>query len=283
MSEDFEDELKDYILSVNKAKLLTKEEEIKLGKIIKDSSHDIIVNKAKQQLIHANLKLVISIAKEYLNKGLPLIDLIQEGNIGLIKATDLFNIDKECKFSTYATYWIRNKIERALVQQPYLIKIPFCISAEAKKYNKIKAYLYSKYGKEPTDEEISQESGISIPHIQRIKELYNKQSILSLNYTLNNESETLYNYLVSPDTAEPKFISNAIKNNISKVLDILDTKSKYIIMSYYGFNDTKTKTCRELANEDKITYEAMRLKIRNILYKLKKKATKLKMEEYIND
>ena len=207
------DILKIYLKEMGRLSIPTKEEEKEL--LLKIANGDKV---AKNELVERNLRLVVSIAKRYVNRGLSLLDLIQEGNIGLIIAVDKFNIEKNVVFSTYACYWIMQAITRALAVKGKNIRIPVHAYYDIGKINQIEQVLEKDLNRKPTIEELSEESGFSINKIKRYKELAKKETV-SLNNIVNEDGDTeLEDFVSSPESTDDVAISNIMKEEIVMLL-----------------------------------------------------------------
>ena len=243
--------------------LLTKEEEYCLAIKIKEGNIE-----AKNIFIERNLKLVVSIAKKYRGRGMEFSDLIQEGNIGLIKAIENFDCEKGYKFSTYARWWINAAIREAINSKNRLIRIPFGKNSEIGKYVKAKQKLEEELMREPTLEEISKELNTSL---QKVRELHDIQSdIMSLNYQLNDEesnSNELEDLIPSSNILEEEIINNSLTNEVIELLDKcnLTDREKDILIKRYGFFNKDPMTFQEISNIYRLSHQRIQqLEIRAI-------------------
>ena len=249
-----DDTLQTYLKEIGKISLLKSEEERNLGKLIKEQNSDM----AKRKLIQANLRLVVSIAKKYIGQGVNFMDLVQEGSIGLIRAAEKFDYSKNFKFSTYATWWIKQSIIRAIANYSKSIRIPVHMSDKIRKYKRIYNELSNSLGREPTDNEILQKLGISLSKLQKIK-----QSILvepvSLETTITDDL-CLRDYIEDKTLQSPedKVKQDCIKTDVPKLLNTLPEREKQVLASRYGLNSDKPKTLAQLG--DMLGYSKERIR-----------------------
>ena len=250
------DLLKMYLQDITKESLLTIEEEKQLFLKIKTGDMN-----AKEEFIKRNLRLVVSIAKKYKNKGLDILDLIQEGNIGLMTAIDKFDINKGYKFSTYATYWIRQSITVAIANKSRNIRIPRRLSEKIDRYNRTKSFLLLKLNKEPSLEEIAFEMNCSIKEVKVLSEI--PTYTYSLNYAIElngDEVEIGDTYSIDGPTLEEQVIANLFQKEISDMLEEINLNPKMleILKMRYGFNNQEKKTLKEISEMYNITKERVR-------------------------
>ena len=249
-----DDTLQTYLKEIGKISLLKSEEERNLGKLIKEQNSDM----AKRKLIQANLRLVVSIAKKYIGQGVNFMDLVQEGSIGLIRAAEKFDYSKNFKFSTYATWWIKQSIIRAIANYSKSIRIPVHMSDKIRKYKRIYNELSISLGREPTDNEILQKLEISLSKLQKIK-----QSILvepvSLETTITDDL-CLRDYIEDKTLQSPedKVKQDCIKTDVPKLLNTLPEREKQILTNRYGLNSDKPKTLAQLG--DMLGYSKERIR-----------------------
>ena len=240
-----EDILQMYLKSIGKIKLLKPHEEKELGKTIQ-TELGLKAELAKKKLIKANLRLVVSIAKKFIGQGVLFMDLVQEGSLGLIKAAEKFDYSKNFKFSTYATWWIRQTIMRAIANNAKSIRIPVHMIDKIRKYNKTKTKLLIKTGSEPTDEEIAKEMNLTIEKLLQIKNSIFTDPI-SLETPVTDDL-TVMDYIedtkqYSPETQTDK---NLIQKNIDELMKLLNEKEKEIITYRFGINNVTPKTLEQL-------------------------------------
>lgn len=249
-----DDTLQTYLKEIGKISLLKSEEERNLGKLIKEQNSDM----AKRKLIQANLRLVVSIAKKYIGQGVNFMDLVQEGSIGLIRAAEKFDYSKNFKFSTYATWWIKQSIIRAIANYSKSIRIPVHMSDKIRKYKRIYNELSNSLGREPTDNEILQKLEISLSKLQKIK-----QSILvepvSLETTITDDL-CLRDYIEDKTLQSPedKVKQDCIKTDVPKLLNTLPEREKQVLTNRYGLNSDKPKTLAQLG--DMLGYSKERIR-----------------------
>ena len=237
-----DDTLQTYLKEIGRISLLKSDEERNLGRLIKEQNSDI----AKRKLIQANLRLVVSIAKKYIGQGVNFMDLVQEGSIGLIRAAEKFDYSKNFKFSTYATWWIKQSIIRAIANYSKSIRIPVHMSDKIRKYKRTYNELANSFGREPTDIEIMQNLDISMSIFQKIK-----QSILvepvSLETTITDDL-CLRDYIEDKTLKSPEdeVRHDSIKSDIPKMLDALPEREKQVLTNRFGLNSDKPKTLAQL-------------------------------------
>lgn len=264
-----------YLNSINSKKLLTYEEEQELGvRILKGDKA------AKKELVEHNLRLVVSVAKQYVNKSrLTFLDLIQEGNLGLIKAADKFDYTLGYKFSTYATYWIKQSISRAIVEQSKTIRLPDHIVSILSKVNKFKSDYYQKNNQEPEIDTIAAALKISPKKLQNIMD--NCKDTISINSTVgNDEDDTTLEELIEDKNVvmpEKAAVQESTKICINQILNTLDKREKEIIEMRFGLNQT-AKTLEDCSKHFGITRERVRQIENEALKKLRNpiRANKLK-------
>ena len=239
-----DDILQTYLKEIGKYKLLKTNEEKDLGKLIKDKKCKI----AKRKLIQANLRLVVSIAKKYVGQGVLFMDWVQEGSIGLIKAAEKFDYSKNFKFSTYATWWIKQSIIRAIANNSKSIRIPVHMADKIRKYKKKYTELFNSLGREPNDNELAQGLDISINKLRRIK-----QSIMLEPVSLETsvtEDLCLGDYIEDKSCNLPEEQSKQkfLKEGIPQLLDTLTDREKKVIVSRFGIDSTTPKTLAQLGS-----------------------------------
>ncbi len=252
-----DDILQMYLKDIGKINLLNSKEEKVLGKEIKEgkkNESDI----AKRKLIQANLRLVVSIAKKYIGQGVLFMDLVQEGSVGLIKAAEKFDYSKNCKFSTYATWWIKQTIMRAIANNSKTIRIPIHMSDKIRKYKRAYSELNFMLGREPKDEEIALKLGLTVKNITAIKRALIKEPI-SLETPVTDDlcvgdyiEDKSYN---SPDTHAK---NKSLEANVSSLLDTLTERERKIINCRFGINGEKTLTLEQLGK--KLGYSKERIR-----------------------
>lgn len=240
------------------------------------------VNKYKDILIQANLRLVISIAKRYMGKGLSIDDLIQEGNIGLMKAVEKFQYKRGYKFSTYATWWIRQAISRAVADQSRTIRIPVHMIETMNKINKIIKEMVQEKGVEPTPEEISRKTKIPLEKVKNILKV--SKEPLSIDTSLGDESETMLKDLIEDRTTPSpldEVIYGDLKANVDKILHTLSPKEEMIIRKRYGIGEEYSATLEEVGAEFNVTRERIRQIELKALKKLKYPARSIWLRDFL--
>jgi len=253
--EDFSmDAIKLYLKDIQKTNLLTAEEERALARRIDDGDMA-----ARDLMIESNLRLVVKIAKRYMNRGLPFLDLIEEGNLGLIKAVERFKLSKECRFSTYATWWIRQSIERALVNQSRTIRLPVHVSDDINKLIKISRELVRVYNREPQVAEVAEAMGVEPAYVRRLMVLLKKT--YSIEHPMGENSD--YSLI---DTIEDSTVVNPLElaewlNKYQLIADLLATlndNEKEIIALRFGLNDRDPQTLDTIGRQFGVTRERIR-------------------------
>jgi len=259
------DNVRMYLSEIGKVDLIDGNEEIRLARLIAkgDSS-------AKQKLAEANLRLVVSIAKKYIGRGLSFLDLIQEGNIGLFRAVEKFDPDRGFKFSTYATWWIRQAITRAIADQARTIRIPVHMVETINKLTHTQRRLVQELGREPTPEELSAEMDIDIKKVRHILKI--SQDIISLEAPVGSEEDSKLGDFIEDDEAlSPSEATHKqiLKENIHKMLQYLSPREKKIITMRFGLIDGIGHTLEEVGKEFNVTRERIRQIEAKVLQKLR--------------
>lgn len=273
-------EVQQYIDSISIYKILSQDEEINLAKRIKEGEQD-----ARDELINSNLRLVVYIAKNYTNKGLSYLDLIQEGNLGLISAVDKFDYTKGYKFSTFATYLIRQSILQALYQNSHIIRIPQYLLEDLKKISDAEKKLTNILSRKPTNEEIAKELNyeFSAKKIDEIKS-YDAQTI-SLDKKIGDNETTISDFIQDDLNDDPYQFTNKILNyeNIDKLLSILTDREKEVIQYRYGLKDDKKYSLIEIGKIFNISSERVRQIEEKALSKLKQYLKDQNIEDYLDE
>ena len=240
-----EDILQMYLKSIGKIKLLKPDEERELGRQIQEEK-GLKAELAKKKLVKANLRLVVSIAKKFIGQGILFMDLVQEGALGLIRAAEKFDYSKNFKFSTYATWWIRQTIMRAIANNAKSIRIPVHMIDKIRKYNKTKSKMLIKNGVEPTEQEIADEMKLPLDKILQIKRAILKEPI-SLETPVTDDLNVI-DYLEDTHCKSPEAQTDdkIVHKNIEELMKILNEKEKEIIKCRFGIGNTATKTLEQL-------------------------------------
>lgn len=274
-----DDTLQTYLKEIGRISLLKSDEERNLGKLIKEQNSDI----AKRKLIQANLRLVVSIAKKYIGQGVNFMDLVQEGSIGLIRAAEKFDYSKNFKFSTYATWWIKQSIIRAIANYSKSIRIPVHMSDKIRKYKRTYNELANSLGREPTDNEIMQKLDISMSKLQKIK-----QSILvepvSLETTITDDL-CLRDYIEDKTLKSPEdeVRHDSIKSDIPKMLEALPEREKQVLTNRFGLNSDKPKTLAQLGEMLGYSKERIRQIEEGAILKLRANENFTHFKDYIEN
>ena len=277
-----DDSVRMYLREIGKIPLLTFEEETELAKRSLEGDR-----KAKDRMAESNMRLVVSIAKRYSGRGLDLLDLIQEGNTGLLRAVDKFDPEKGFKFSTYATWWIRQAITRAIADQARTIRIPVHMVETINKLMRTQRRMTQELNREPTDEELAKELDMDIEKIQYITKI--KQDITSLDAGIGRDSDdgedsTLGDFIEDEDSASPEesAATQLLKEQVREVLSSLSDREQKIIEMRFGLNGTKSHTLEEVGLEFAVTRERIRQIEAKALMKLRKHKDSKKLHEYLD-
>lgn len=275
------DILQNYLKDIGRIKLLKSEEERELGKQIKEGKAKE-AELAKKKLIQSNLRLVVSIAKKYIGQGVLFMDLVQEGSLGLIKAAEKFDYQKGFKFSTYATWWIKQAIVRAISNHSRTIRIPVHMTDRIRLYKKVTAALTAKLGREPNNEEMSQKLGISIKKVENIKNAIFKDPV-SLDTPIA-EDLVLEDYVADDSYRSPDATTQSmfLYKDIMTTLNFLNHREKTILINRFGLDGHNKQTLEEIGKELGFSKERIR-QIENIaLQKLKTNNEISHLKEYLN-
>lgn len=256
-SDNSNDILQMYLKDIGRKKILKAKDEFEITKQIKEGN-SIQSKKAKDKLIQANLRLVVSIAKKYVGQGVLFMDLVQEGSLGLIKAAEKFDYQKGFRFSTYATWWIRQTIIRAIANHSKTIRIPVHMLEKIRKYRNIHSALSAKLNREPNDEELMDELKISKEKLYLIRKAMERDPI-SLDMPIGDEIN-LADYIPDDEkqTPDKKIEKSFLQNDMNEVLEILSAREKEIISQRFGLGDRKTQTLEELGKRMGFSKERIR-------------------------
>lgn len=273
-----------YLKEIGRVPLLTAEEEIRLAKEIelgaaKDatSTERLLGERAKQKLADSNLRLVVSVAKKYLGRGLHFLDLIQEGNMGLLRAVDKFDYHKGYKFSTYATWWIRQAVTRAIADQSRTIRVPVHMVETINKINRTSRKLLQEYGREATNEEIAAALHMSVDKLLRIRKI--AQEPLSLETPIGEKADShLQDFLEDHDAISPDDAAGSIllHEQLAVLMGNLTVREREVLELRYGLRDGKIRTLEEVGAHFGVTRERIRQIEGKALSKLKKTANSLR-------
>lgn len=272
-----DDPVRMYLKEIGKVPLLTAEEEIELAKRMEQGDEE-----AKKRLCEANLRLVVSIAKRYVGRGMLFLDLIQEGNLGLIKAVDKFDYTKGYKFSTYATWWIRQAITRSIADQARTIRIPVHMVETINKLIRVSRQLLQTYGREPTPEEIAVEMGISVEKVREIQKI--AQEPVSLETPIGEEEDShLGDFIPDEDVPAPAEAAafSMLKEQLVEVLDTLTEREQKVLKLRFGLEDGRARTLEEVGKEFDVTRERIRQIEAKSLRKLRHPSRSKKLKDYL--
>ena len=272
-----DDPVRMYFKEIGKVPLLTAEEEKELAIKIEQGDED-----AKKKLCESNLRLVVSIARRYLNRGLSFLDLIQEGNLGLIKAVEKFDYTKGYKFSTYATWWIRQAITRSIADQARTIRIPVHMVETINKLIRISRQLLQEFGREPTSEEIAKEMGITVEKVREIKKI--SQDPVSLETPIGEEEDShLGDFIPDEDIPSPVDAAaySMLQKQLREVLDTLSDREKKVLILRFGLDDGRPRTLEEVGKEFNVTRERIRQIEAKALRKLRHPSRSKKLKDYL--
>jgi len=273
-----DDSVRLYLREIGKIPLLNAEEDLALAQRVVAGDKD-----AKDKMAEANMRLVVSIAKRYVGRGLDLLDLIQEGNTGLLRAVEKFDPDKGFKFSTYATWWIRQAITRAIADQARTIRIPVHMVETINKLLRTQRRLTQELNREPTNEEIAKEMEIDIDKVEHIMKI--KQDISSLDASIRDDEEdsVLADFIEDEDTVSPEESATGqlLKEQVKDMLSALTEREQKILKLRFGLEDGKSHTLEEVGQEFSVTRERIRQIEAKALAKLRKHRDAKKLHDYI--
>ncbi|MBQ6703572.1 MAG: RNA polymerase sigma factor RpoD [Clostridia bacterium] len=272
-----DDPVRMYLKEIGKVPLLSAAEEIEIAKRMADGDQE-----AKRQLAEANLRLVVSVAKRYVGRGMLFLDLIQEGNLGLIKAVEKFDYRKGYKFSTYATWWIRQAITRAIADQARTIRIPVHMVETINKLIRVNRQLLQEYGREPRPDEIAQEMGISEEKVREIIKV--AQEPVSLETPIGEEEDShLGDFIPDDDAPAPAEVAafTLLKEQLMEVLDTLTPREEKVLRLRFGLDDGKARTLEEVGREFNVTRERIRQIEAKALRKLRHPSRSKKLKDFL--
>lgn len=272
-----DDPVRMYLKEIGKVPLLSADEEIEIAKRLEAGDES-----AKRQLAEANLRLVVSIAKRYVGRGMLFLDLIQEGNLGLIKAVDKFDYTKGFKFSTYATWWIRQAITRAIADQARTIRIPVHMVETINKLIRVSRQLLQEYGREPTPAEIAEAMNISEAKVHEIIKI--AQEPVSLETPIGEEEDShLGDFIPDEDAPAPADAASfaLMKEQLLDVLDSLTPREEKVLRLRFGLDDGRQRTLEEVGKEFNVTRERIRQIEAKALRKLRQPSRSKKLKDYL--
>ena len=273
-----EDPVRMYLKEIGKVPLLSAEEEIELAKKMEEGDE-----RAKQKLAEANLRLVVSIAKRYVGRGMLFLDLIQEGNLGLIKAVEKFDYRKGYKFSTYATWWIRQAITRAIADQARTIRIPVHMVETINKLIRVQRQLLQELGREPQPEEIAKEMDIPVERVREILKI--SQEPVSLETPIGEEEDShLGDFIPDDDAPAPAEAASLVllKEQINQVLSTLTEREEKVLRLRFGLEDGRSRTLEEVGQQFNVTRERIRQIEAKALRKLRHPNRSNKVRDYLD-
>ena len=273
-----EDPVRMYLKEIGKVPLLSADEEIELAKRMSEGDEE-----AKKRLAEANLRLVVSIAKRYVGRGMLFLDLIQEGNLGLIKAVEKFDYQKGFKFSTYATWWIRQAITRAIADQARTIRIPVHMVETINKLIRVSRQLLQELGREPMPEEIAKEMDMPVERVREILKI--SQEPVSLETPIGEEEDSHLGDFIQDDNVPVPAEAAAqtlLKEQLNEVLDTLTEREQKVLRLRFGMNDGRARTLEEVGKEFDVTRERIRQIEAKALRKLRHPSRSRKLRDYLD-
>ena len=273
-----EDPVRMYLKEIGKVPLLSADEEVELAKRMAEGDED-----AKKRLAEANLRLVVSIAKRYVGRGMLFLDLIQEGNLGLIKAVEKFDYHKGFKFSTYATWWIRQAITRAIADQARTIRIPVHMVETNNKLIRVSRQLLQELGREPTPEEIAAELDMPVERVREILKI--SQEPVSLETPIGEEEDSHLGDFIQDDNVPVPAEAAAqtlLKEQLDEVLDTLTEREQKVLRLRFGMDDGRARTLEEVGKEFDVTRERIRQIEAKALRKLRHPSRSRKLRDYLD-
>lgn len=273
-----DDPVRMYLKEIGKVNLLSAEEEIVLAMKMAEGDKN-----AKKRMAEANLRLVVSIAKRYVGRGMLFLDLIQEGNLGLIKAVEKFDYSKGYKFSTYATWWIRQAITRAIADQARTIRIPVHMVETINKVMRISRQLLQELGHDPLPEEIAEDMGMPVEKVREILKI--AQEPVSLETPIGEEEDShLGDFIPDEDASEPAEAASftLLKEQLSEVLGTLTPREEKVLRLRFGIEDGRTRTLEEVGKEFNVTRERIRQIEAKALRKLRHPSRSKKLKDFLN-
>ena len=273
-----EDPVRAYLKEIGRVPLLTPQQETALAKAAQAGDLD-----ARRRLSEANLRLVVSVAKRYVGRGLSFLDLIQEGNLGLMKAAEKFEPDRGFKFSTYATWWIRQSITRAIADQARTIRIPVHMVETMNRVNRTSRRLLQEYGREPTPEEIAEAMNLPVERVLEISKI--SQEPVSLETPIGEEEDSHLGDFIQDDNVPVPAEAAAqtlLKEQLDEVLDTLTEREQKVLRLRFGMNDGRARTLEEVGKEFDVTRERIRQIEAKALRKLRHPSRSRKLKDYLD-
>ena len=278
-----DDPVRMYLKEIGRVPLLTAQQEVELAKLMENRDKDIeSAQRAQKDLAEANLRLVVSIAKRYIGRGMLFLDLIQEGNLGLIKAVEKFDYKKGYKFSTYATWWIRQAITRAIADQARTIRIPVHMVETINKLIRVQRKLLQDHGREPTPEEVAKEMDISVDKVLEIMKI--AQEPVSLETPIGEEEDSHLGDFIEDHEAQAPADAAAdvlLREQLAEVLGTLTDREKQVLMLRFGLQDGKARTLEEVGKNFKVTRERIRQIEAKALRKLRHPSRSKKLKDFL--
>lgn len=275
---NIDDPVRMYLREIGRIPLLSYDEELELAKKVLEGDEE-----AKQKLAESNLRLVVSIAKKYVGRGMLFLDLIQEGNMGLIKAVEKFDYTKGYKFSTYATWWIRQAITRAIADQARTIRIPVHMVETINKLIRTSRHLLQQLGREPTPEEIAEEMEIPVEKVTEIQKI--AQDPVSLETPIGEEDDShLGDFIQDDESPAPQDAAayTLLREQLEEVMKTLTPREAKVLKLRFGLEDGKTRTLEEVGKEFNVTRERIRQIEAKALRKLRHPSRSKKLKDYMN-
>lgn len=272
-----DDPVRMYLKEIGRVQLLSAEEEIQLAHRIEEGDEE-----AKQRLAEANLRLVVSIARRYVGRGMLFLDLIQEGNMGLIKAVEKFDYRKGFKFSTYATWWIRQAITRSIADHGRTIRIPVHMVETINKLVRVSRGMLQEFGRDPTPEEIAAEMGLTVEKVQEIMKI--SQEPVSLETPIGEENDSrLGEFIEDQDAPEPAEAAafELLKEQLEDVLDTLTEREESVLRLRFGLDDGRSRTLEEVGKEFGVTRERIRQIEAKALRKLRHPSRSKRLKDFM--
>jgi RNA polymerase primary sigma factor len=262
---DVDDSLGAYLREISRARLLTKDEEVELAKQIEAGSLE-----ARRRMTESNLRLVVSIAKKYQNRGLSLLDLIQEGNLGMMRAVEKFEWRRGYKFSTYATWWIRQSVLRAIGDKARSIRLPLHMGDQLNKLNRVTNALREGLGRQPTEDEVANELGLTLAEAAELRKI--SRDVVSLETPIGEDQETELGHVIPDAGAESPVAAAAqadMRDQVDAALQMLEARARRVVQLRFGLVDGHMRTIDEVARRMGTNRDTVRKLERDALYKLR--------------